>query len=132
MFYVAVAVALYVADHIFRIYRTTICQANITVISELRSTRIEIAKIAGGWRAGQHVRLRILSTQMGWWGWTEQHPLTIASASDSDDGLVLLCKNIGPWSSKLYHLASETKDVGRRSRKVRMMIEGPYGMPIGK
>lgn len=121
------AVSLYFIDLAVRVYRTRLCEAHVVAIPELRSTRIEIPTIAGGWRAGQHVRLRVLSSHMGWWGWTETHPLTIASASDSGDGLVLLCKNTGVWTRRLYGMASDRQHKDGHSKKVKVMIEGPYG-----
>lgn len=44
-------------------------------------TMIEIPNITAGWKAGQHVRIRIASTGMGYLRWAENHPFTIASVS---------------------------------------------------
>lgn len=44
-------------------------------------TLVEIPKITSGWRAGQHVRIRIVSRTMGALRWAECHPFTIASVS---------------------------------------------------
>jgi hypothetical protein len=68
---------------------------------------------------------------MGWWGWTETHPFTIASVSETEEGLVLLCKKAGKWTGKLYEMAiaSGYGESGKgRGRNVMVMLEGPYGM----
>lgn len=76
------------------------------------------------------MRLRVLSSRMGWWGWSEAHPFTIASASGSQEGLVLMCKKAGGWTNKLYDMAKTggytEAGVGRN---ISVVIEGPYGMP---
>jgi ferric-chelate reductase len=94
-------------------------------------TRIEISKLNAGWRAGQHVRLRVLSQGMGWFGWTENHPFTIASVSKTEEGLVLMVKKTGKWTSRLYDLAiaSGYGENGKGTGgNVKVMVEGPYGM----
>jgi len=67
---------------------------------------------------------------MGWWGWTENHPFTISSVSNTQDGLVLMCKKSGSWTSKLYE-AAKASGYGERGkgsgRDVKVMVEGPYG-----
>ena len=89
-----------------------------------------MAGINAGWRAGQHVRLRVLSTAMGLLGMTEVHPFTIASVSRTDEGLVLLCKKSGRWTTKMYEMSSTSvygeqgQEIGR---SVKVMVEGPYG-----
>ena len=67
---------------------------------------------------------------MGWWGWTESHPFTIASVSNTDDGLVLAVKQVGSWTTKLYDIAKASgygQGGKMAGRKVKVMIEGPYG-----
>lgn len=93
---------------------------------------------------------------MGLFGWTEVHPFTIASASVStggrgggrgDEGMVLIVKKAGDWTSRLSRLAAsnryqergelepEEKAARRRdveslvshSVPVRVWLEGPYG-----
>ena len=108
-----------------------ICTARIRPLPELSMTRIEISKLNAGWRAGQHVRLRVLSYGMGWFGWTENHPFTIASVSKTEEGLVLMVKKTGKWTSRLYDLAiaSGYGENGKGTGgNVKVMIEGPYGM----
>jgi ferric-chelate reductase len=125
-----VAVTLYGVDHLVRLVKMRICTVRIRPLPELSTTRIEVPKLNAGWRAGQHVRLRVLSSQMGWWGWTENHPFTIASVSETEEGLVLMCKKTGKWTGKLYDmaLASGYGEGGSRAGgNVRATIEGPYG-----
>ena len=68
---------------------------------------------------------------MGLWGMTEAHPFTIASATNTEEGLVLMCKKTGNWTRKLYEMAQKPAAVeqGREpERRVKVMVEGPYGM----
>lgn len=69
--------------------------ATTTNLPLLNMAYIEILTINAGLRAGQHVRLRVLSSSMGSFGQAEshRHPFTIASTSHK--GLVLLCKKSG-------------------------------------
>jgi predicted ferric reductase len=126
--YVLVCCGLYGFDYLRRIIKTRISRAFIRPLPELNSTRIEVPRINAGWHAGQHVRIRVMSAGMGWWGWTEVHPFTIASVARGQEGLVLLCKKSGSWTSKLYQMAKVGGYVeGGIGREVSVMIEGPYG-----
>ncbi|KAF8908120.1 hypothetical protein CPB84DRAFT_1813372 [Gymnopilus junonius] len=81
-------------------------KAYIRPLPELDLTRVEIPSVNAGWRAGQHVRLRVCSFGMGWGGWLEVHPFTIASVSQNGpEGMVLMCKRAGGWTRKLYEMA---------------------------
>ncbi|KIM55324.1 hypothetical protein SCLCIDRAFT_302950 [Scleroderma citrinum Foug A] len=128
--YVIAACVFYGLDHLLRIIKSRITTATLRPIPELGLTRVEIPTINAGWRAGQHVRLRVLSTSMGFWGLTEVHPFTIANVADTEEGLVLLCQKSGKWTTRMYELSSTAKygekgqEVGKRAR---VMIEGPYG-----
>ncbi|CDO76408.1 hypothetical protein BN946_scf184937.g22 [Trametes cinnabarina] len=99
----------------------------------MRLIKSRIPAINSGWRAGQHVRLRVLSLGMGWRGWSEAHPFTIASVcrSPSGEGLVLMCKKAGDWTNRLYELAQRA-DYGEANgigSNVQVVVEGPYGGP---
>jgi hypothetical protein len=134
--YVLAAGTIYGIDHLTRLVKLRICTARIKPLPELETTNVQILTLNTGWRAGQHVRLRVLSSRMGWWGWTENHPFTIASMSDTEDGLILMCKQsgtVGSWTARLYDLAKASGYAHGRSgkmtvgRNVKVMIEGPYG-----
>lgn len=95
----------------------------------MKSTRVTIP-LRKGWRAGQHVRLRVLTMQMGVAAMLEVHPFTIASSNDDEEGLVLICKNAGNWTGSLAALARKTssKDLeGTLLPSVRVIVQGPYG-----
>ncbi|KIM54758.1 hypothetical protein SCLCIDRAFT_136113 [Scleroderma citrinum Foug A] len=128
--YVLTAVVLYGVDRLTRLLKTRVTTANIRVVPELELTCIEIPTINQGWRAGQHVRLRVLSTGMGLWGALDAHPFTISSIPGSKQGLVIVCKKVGPWTSKLFSIANQSS-YGERglmtNKTVRVMVEGPYG-----
>ena len=79
---------------------------------------------------------------LGWFGWTESHPFTIASApvnsrrhgrAVGEEGLILMCKKTGRWTGRLFDMAKrggyiesgvvEGVDIGKT---VMVMVEGPY------
>jgi predicted ferric reductase len=123
------AAGIYGLDHLIRVFKTRICTATLRPMPELGMTRVEIPHLNAGWRPGQHVRLRILSTSVGIFGWAEIHPFTIASASG--DGLTLMVRKGGDWSNGLYNMATETDVIysgdGGGAAKTTVWIEGPYG-----
>jgi ferric-chelate reductase len=128
---------VYLLDQVFCLLKTRLVIAEIRPLPTLSSTRIEIPSLRDGWRAGQHVRIRVLSTSLGWFDWMEPHPFTIASApatEGGEQGLVLICKNAGGWTSRLYGMAkaSQPTESGARyaSRAVIIQIEGPYGISV--
>lgn len=139
--YILACVALYTFDHCARVLKSRVHTALLRPLNELATTRIEIRGVNAGWRAGQHVRIRVLSSAMGWWGMTEAHPFTVANAPGSGEGLVLMAKKSGRWTSKLYDLAKAGEYAARRSSagggigfghgetKVKVLVEGPYGGP---
>ncbi|KAI0666438.1 iron reductase [Trametes maxima] len=131
--YVLAAVGVYGLDRLMRLLKSRVAIARLRPLPDLGMTRVEIPSINAGWRAGQHVRLRVLSLGMGWRGWAEAHPFTIASVcrSPSGEGLVLLCKKAGDWTNRLYELAQRA-DYGEANgigSNVQVMVEGPYGGP---
>ncbi|CAE6467656.1 unnamed protein product [Rhizoctonia solani] len=132
--YAIAALSLYALDQVMRLFKSRVTTATITPVPALKCTQLSVPEIARGWRAGQHVRLRILNSKMGMLGWAESHPFTIASISSpkgGGDGLTLLVKKAGDWTTSLYSLSqhvSSTESAGAGSR-VQVVIEGPYGGP---
>ncbi|KDN43271.1 hypothetical protein RSAG8_06238, partial [Rhizoctonia solani AG-8 WAC10335] len=132
--YAIAALSLYALDQILRLFKSRVAIATITPVPALKCTQLSIPELARGWRAGQHVRVRVLNSKMGMMGWAESHPFTIASISSpkgGGDGLTLLVKNAGDWTNSLYSLSqhtSSTESAGSGSR-VKVVIEGPYGGP---
>ncbi|KAL0065866.1 hypothetical protein AAF712_007170 [Marasmius tenuissimus] len=128
--WIVATLVTYSFDILLRAMKTRIATARIRVLPQLGSTRVEIPDINAGWRAGQHVRLRVVSSGMGLFGWSELHPFTIASCAETPEGMVLMCKKAGDWTEKLYTLAqgiSSSMEEGRGQGTVRVMVEGPYG-----
>ncbi|RDB26830.1 Ferric reductase transmembrane component 5 [Hypsizygus marmoreus] len=128
--WLAACIGLYGLDYIHRMIKTRISTATIRPLPELETTRIELPNINGGWRAGQHVRLRVLSFGLGWLGWTEVHPFTIASTSGGQEGLVLMARKDGGFTSRLYEMAKAGgyTEAGF-GRNIKVVVEGPYGGP---
>ncbi|OAX43426.1 hypothetical protein K503DRAFT_681157 [Rhizopogon vinicolor AM-OR11-026] len=128
--YVIAAVVFYSIDHVVRAVKTRIATARLRPVTELGITRVEVPSLNAGWRAGQHVRLRVLSSSMGWWGWSEVHPFTIANATQTQEGMVLMCKKTGRWTGSLFDMAQTSSygESGKEAgRDVTVMVEGPYG-----
>ena len=120
-------------DRLFRLLKTRYTTARLRALPELGMTRVEIVGVNAGWRAGQHVRLRVLESGLGPLGWLEAHPFTVASVSKSpsEEGLILMCKKTGTWTNRLFDLAKKREygEVGGVERDVRVLVEGPYGGP---
>ncbi|KAF9479536.1 hypothetical protein BDN70DRAFT_688824 [Pholiota conissans] len=128
--YVVACAIIFGFDHLMRVAKSRVAIAHIRPLPELELTRVEIPSINAGWRAGQHVRLRVLSSGLGWIGWAENHPFTIASVSKSQEGMVLLCKKAGGWTRRLYEIAKRGGYTeGGIGREIRVVVEGPYGGP---
>ena len=132
--YVAIAAGFYGADRLLRVVKSRVAVAYLQTIPDLGTTLIRIPALNTGWRAGQHVRIRVLSRHMGIFGWAEVHPYSIANACEGvgsglgSDGLVIMAKKAGGWSRHLYELADyhgETSEIG--GPRVRVIVEGPYG-----
>jgi len=122
------AAAIYGVDHVLRIIKSRISEVTLRPMPDLGIVRVEVPHVNAGWRAGQHVRLRVLSSGMGPLGWAEVHPFTIASVGG--DGMVLMCKKAGSWTSKLYDMATGSASPekgGVIGAKAKVIIEGPYG-----
>ena len=81
----------------FRLVRTRICEAEIEPLTELSMTHIVVSHLNNGWRAGQHVRIRIIGTGAGW-RLVESHLLIIASNPGAEEGLVLMCQVAASWT----------------------------------
>ncbi|KAJ8090405.1 hypothetical protein PM082_019003 [Marasmius tenuissimus] len=128
--YVYAMLGLVLFDWLFRVLRSRWTTAIIRPLPELGVTHVEIRSLNAGWRAGQHVRLRVFSSGMGILGWTEVHPYTIASIPNGPEGLILLCKKAGDWTERLYELAKTGGYNGQyEGTKVKVWVEGPYGGP---
>ena len=129
MYYIIAGGGLYALDHLLRLCKTRLCSARIRPLPELDTTRIEVPHVNAGWRAGQHVRIRVLTTGMGWFGWAEAHPFTIASVSEGPEGMVLMCKKGGRWTQRLYELGTAARHQVEEGGgcTTRVLVEGPYG-----
>ncbi|KAI0261234.1 hypothetical protein BC834DRAFT_972832 [Gloeopeniophorella convolvens] len=144
--YILAAVGLYTFDHLARIARTRYTTALITAEDALNggTTLVQVPALGAGWRAGQHVRVRVVSNAwFGWWAtWLvgRARPFTVAAGSDSG-GMLLPIKAQGAWTRRLLRMAGGASDArpaekvtdpehGRApAREVRMIIEGPYSGP---
>ena len=147
--YVLTAVGLYAFDHLTRVVRTRCTTGWLTAEYALNrsTTLVHVPSLRAGWRAGQHVRVRVVSG--GWLAWLatwflcRARPFTIATGPDSG-GVMLQIKALGFWTRNLLRAAGDADNArsarrpeqistdverGRRpAREVRVIIEGPYGI----
>lgn len=138
--YLLAVMVLYGFDHIARIARTRYTTAWLTAENALNggTTLVNVPSLDAGWRAGQHVRIRVIGdTWFGWLTWLvgRARPFTVATGSNSG-GMLLAIKARGAWTRKLLRMATAGDDVkeksielelGRRApREVRIIVEGPY------
>jgi len=72
------AAAIYVADQLARLVKSHIVTARLECVQEIGCTRVSVPGLVQGWRAGQHVRVRVLTTGLGPIGWAECHPFTVS------------------------------------------------------
>ncbi|KAH9475842.1 Ferric reduction oxidase 6 [Psilocybe cubensis] len=144
--YVLFAAAFLALDHTLRLCKSRYTSAYITPLPELEMTRVEIPSINAGWRAGQHVRLRVLAPwggRGGGGGWRggmglgkclEVHPFTIANVArkEGGEGMVLMCKKAGGWTGALYALAkSSSSSSSPASLEAGCPQEKTVGMGMG-
>ena len=111
--------------------KTRLAHAELSTLPGSTTTVITIPLLRTGWRAGQHVRIRIPA--LGFSNALQGHPFTIASAPDGE-GMVLMCKATGDWTKRLYEFASHgalciNNGEWDRERKTAatVILEGPYG-----
>ncbi|CAK9781973.1 hypothetical protein CC85DRAFT_286980 [Cutaneotrichosporon oleaginosum] len=132
--WVVASAVLYVASIITSMIKTRVAHAELVALGGTCTTLITIPEVTTGWRAGQHVRLRVFG--LGFKQSFEAHPFTIASAPDCG-GVVLMAKAVGGWTNSLYQLAASGGIAGKArgleagvwKQGARVMIEGPYGGP---
>lgn len=129
--YCLAGACLYGADVLIRVTRTRIATASLQAVPGCDSTMVSMAGLREGWRAGQHVILRI--PKLGGLGGIEGHEFTIASAPDAD-GLTLIVKNVSFYVIFCWHGAHPIGISGRqleqtasghisRERKSRRRLE---------
>lgn len=129
------AVGIYLLDIILRVVQSHYVTATIHYLPELRATRVVIPSLHSGWRAGQHIRLSVLSSGMGAKQAVESHPFTVASTSEDEEGMVLYCREAGDWTRSLAALARgnsqrmlSAKEGGHGAgQTVNVLVQGPYG-----
>lgn len=144
--YVVAAVVLYAFDHFARVVRTRHTTGWLIADHALNrgTTLVHVPSLRAGWRAGQHVRIRIVSG--GWlarlttWFLYRARPFTIAAGPDSG-GMMLQIRARGSWSRYLLRVAGDAddsdvnlKDMSKSAERgrgsaleVRVIVEGPYG-----
>ncbi|ORY35813.1 hypothetical protein BCR39DRAFT_585410 [Naematelia encephala] len=130
--YCLAAAIIYAISLISSITKTRLATAELVALSSSLTTVVTVPSLRSGWRAGQHVRIRVPA--LGFPHAIESHPFTIASAPNGD-GLVLMAKMAGNWTEQLYELAlggSGSRDENstgepRKTIATTIVLEGPYG-----
>ena len=145
--YFVTVFVFYGLDHILRAARTRVTTAYITAQPTLNggSTQVVMPGLTTGWRAGQHVRMRVVSPEHPrWFGLpiaallsrVRAHPYSISTRPGAE-GLELIVKKVGASTQELYRLAGgEEKslaekmggdvEAAREMRQVQVLVEGPY------
>ncbi|WVQ85105.1 hypothetical protein IAT38_007270 [Cryptococcus sp. DSM 104549] len=128
--YCIASLVIYLISIICSLTKTRLASAELHALQSSETTVITIPALRSGWRAGQHVRIRVPA--LGLKHGLEGHPFTIASAPDGE-GMVLMVKKAGDWTTKLFELAQEGQvgmsrsEAARRGRGATVILEGPYG-----
>ncbi|TIB62891.1 hypothetical protein E3P78_02137 [Wallemia ichthyophaga] len=140
-------IVFYGVDCIMRFCRSRSRLAEITPHPAAGYTTITIPDLRGGWEAGQHVYLRVQELGgklFGLGNLIEKHPISIASAIGGSDGLRLIIRSNGDWSSRVLALAQRkqneitygTHETGPEKAghdsvpTAAVTVEGPYGGPL--
>src|SRR6266404_6908148 len=97
--YILCAASLYAFDRIARVAQTRYTTAWLTAENSLNggTTIVDIPSLRAGWRAGQHVRIRVAGDT--WFGWLatwlvgRARPFTITTVSNFG-GIILMIKQI--------------------------------------
>ncbi|WWD19270.1 hypothetical protein CI109_103728 [Kwoniella shandongensis] len=120
-------VGIYAISLFCTLTKTRLATAKIEALVGADTTIVTIPSLRSGWRAGQHVRIRVPA--LGPLHGFEAHPFSIASSPDGE-GMVLMCKRAGDWTERLYqHAHGSNTETGETGRKITIIIEGPYGGP---
>jgi ferric-chelate reductase len=127
--FVFAAVAVYAFDTAIRLFKTRLVTGTLTAQGKMTKLTLPLG---AGWRAGHHVRVRVLSTRIGVLRWAEAHPFTVASAPGGGSQLELLIQPAGTWTNQLGAIArgefSDNNEKGvDMGVPVRVVVEGPYG-----
>ncbi|KAK4698259.1 hypothetical protein P7C70_g8022, partial [Phenoliferia sp. Uapishka_3] len=127
--YTYVGIGGYILDVVVRIAKTRLKSANVVTLAG-GVTMLQVSGLSNGWRAGQHVWVRVLNGRRFY----ETHPFTIANAPadisplPGKHNLTILAKSAGDWTQALLETASvpspEAAKSGGYGRTVSVSIEG--------
>lgn len=121
---------IYAISIIMSLCKTRLATAELTAIPGAETTLVSIPALRTGWRAGQHVRIRVPA--LGLKHGIQSHPFSIASAPNGD-GIVLMCKAAGDWTKHLLQFAASTSGIEagalglQTGKQATIFVEGPYG-----
>jgi ferric-chelate reductase len=132
--YIITLFAILGLNSTLRMLTTRFHRATLTVLPGAGTTLVTLP-LTSGFYPGQHLRIRVWSSnrKMGFAGWLEAHPFSIASAPGPESEVRLLVKKAGDWTTGLYDLAQAGQSVRRGEkwetveRRVLVTVEGPYG-----
>ncbi|KNZ53917.1 hypothetical protein VP01_30g10 [Puccinia sorghi] len=100
--YMLSAISLHLLSSGWQVLKWRMLTATLTPLPG-KITRVEINGIKTGWKAGHHVRLRVLGN---FWHGLQAHPFTIASAPSTSgaetNSLILYVKAVGSFTTMLY------------------------------
>lgn len=106
--YLGASIAFLVLDNLLNMFKSRVKRATFTAMPA-GLTRIEVQGINNGWRAGQHIFIRVLKGRNIF----EKHPFTIANAPNSSTPygstghLLLVVKAAGDFTRRIHQLAGQ-------------------------
>lgn len=100
-----------------RMLRGSFTIAEVSFNSVLDACEVRVDSLNQGWLPGQHMRIRVLDSRLGF-GSLFSHPFTITNSPGTS--MTFLCFRRGDWTTRLCNAASS-------STSVRVLLDGPYG-----
>ncbi|EFP81998.2 uncharacterized protein PGTG_08247 [Puccinia graminis f. sp. tritici CRL 75-36-700-3] len=123
------SIAFLVLDNLLKVVKSRVKRATFTAMPG-GLTRIEVHGINDGWRAGQHVFLRVLKGRQIF----EKHPFTIANAPNSStpygstDHLLIVAKAAGDYTERIYCLAGHPRENSSDNLGIESKLPSPVDM----
>jgi len=117
------SIAFLVFDNLLKILKSKFKRATFTAMPG-GLTRIQIQGVNDGWRAGQHVFIRVLKGRQIF----EKHPFTIANAPNSStpygstDHLLIVAKAAGDYTGRIHSLAGQAREISPDEKGIEANI----------
>lgn len=117
------SIAFLAFDNLLKILKSKFKRATFTAMPG-GLTRIQVQGVNDGWRAGQHVFIRVLKGRQIF----EKHPFTIANAPNSStpygstDHLLIVAKAAGDYTQRIHSLAGQAREISPDEKGIETNI----------